>query len=97
MKEYPNNLTAWCKFCDHKVYDSKTKKTKANCTRSMTIKGRDDAYKDRVRRFLWYWCYNANKGDRKNHQDMPRDLPGEEDLLPLEDIHELIELTYDSD
>ena len=30
-------------------------------------------------------------------QEMPRDLPEEENFLPLDEIQELIELTYDSE
>ena len=93
VKEYESQMTAWCKLCDHN-----TVAKKANCSRQWSIpKHSDDAHKDRVRRYLWWWCQQARGKSRFAHRKMLRELPETKDLLPVEDVQELIEDQCDSD
>ena len=99
VKEYPTQMTAWCKFCKHnpKPIPGSGRKRKAHCSRQVTVNGASDEYKDRVRRFLWWWCSRASGLTRKDHQELEREVPSSSALMTLDELQELIELTYDSD
>lgn len=81
----------------------KTGKQMANCSRQMKLEDDSAEYKDRVRRYLWWWCTRANQGDRSDHQKLDKSdhhksvsLPDVAEMMEVDEYKELVQLTYDS-
>ena len=68
----------------------------ADCSRQMQLTDHSEGHKERLRRYLWFWCSRADGLSRYEHQHLSRELPETSDMLTVDEYKELIHMSYDS-